>query len=196
MSKGSIVRAARKTVSEKWPHVNPASACFYLSMAIIEASKRLEGIDLQLQAGTFHWKRVPDHLDDGVVNTHFGYVWETESTDAAWDYVLANGFLPEVHVWTADIRRQQIVDLSTGALPEACGWTTEEPWLTPRPPDFVWDHVKELPKDGRWEPLQTASLFVRELADAVRSEKILLDATGAACLVGGRRFAVGGYVHR
>lgn len=197
MSRKFIVREAKRVVASRWPEVHPAKACFYLSMAVIEAAKRLDEVDLVLQAGTFHWTRVPLSMDDGVVNTHFGYVWEQPSTDAAWDYVMVNGWLPEVHVWAADPRKQHVVDLSTGLLPEACLATTGAPWLMPKPPEFVWEHVKELPKDGIWEPDQTATTFVREMAEAIWSGKSLVDPSGGAKISVVRLgYRVGSYVNR
>jgi hypothetical protein len=107
-----------------------------------------------IQAGSASWPRVPPELDDGVMNTHFSYVWDPDSYAAR--LALAGVFqaarlggrkgfsLPEMHVWLARPDTRDIIDFTTGLWPEACKLTIGEEWLAPPPPDYLW--ADELPE--------------------------------------------------
>ena len=116
-----------------------------------------EGIRGVLQAGSASFERVPPELDDGVCSTHFSYVWEERSRTTL--RMIAAGSMPEMHVWVAIPRLQEIVDLTTGYQVKQCENLLGVDWLSVSPPKYLWSHVNEIEKI-HYEP----SLSAIELA--------------------------------
>lgn len=163
MDKNEIITEAKALFVKRWPDVNPAAACLYLTIATIAVAQQ-RGIRLVLQAGSMHWKCVPDELDDGVSSNHFAYVWNAQSRIAAHQFTDHHGFLPEIHVWAADPLRQEIVDASTEMFPEACAQMHAAEWKAPRPPPFIWGSHEEIPEDASYTADMEATLFAADLA--------------------------------
>lgn len=131
-------------------------ACVYWTIILIQLLQR-KGIKAVPQAGTMNWPIVPAHLDDGVSNTHFGYVWSPNEMQSIMG-VLAGG-MPEVHVWVGLPETQEIIDFSTNGFrrsAEAMG----HKWQTPEPPDYLWMPVSELPPDVVYKCEQPAVLYI------------------------------------
>jgi hypothetical protein len=104
------------------------------------------GIRSIIQAGTMQW---PGREDDGVNDTHFGYVWspEREESQAA----LRAGIFPEIHIWLALPERGEIVDFSVSFLPglaERDGFK----WTLPPPPQYLWSTKDEMPEGVIYSP--------------------------------------------
>ena len=64
-----------------------------------------------IQAGSLQWPRIKPEDDDGVMNTHFAYMWTPGAYDSAMSVLMGN--LPEMHVWVGIVDRQEVVDFTT-----------------------------------------------------------------------------------
>ena len=165
MERHEIIAEARALFEKRWPDVNPAAACLYLTIATI-ACAQARGIKLLLQAGSMHWRCVPPELDDGVSPTHFAYVWETNRMDAHV-FTARTKHLPEIHVWAVDPVRRELVDASTRGFPVACEHTAGMKWVGPPPPDFLWTEGDSLPDGAVYEPKLEACLFAADIVNNV-----------------------------
>lgn len=104
------------------------------------------GIRALLQAGTMLW---PAFDDDGVHDTHFGYEWNPAELGSK--VALRLGMFPEIHVWLAIPKAQEIVDFSVRHLPE-CAARDGKVWTKPTPPPFLWVTKDELPDGVIYRP--------------------------------------------
>jgi hypothetical protein len=114
---------------------------------------RGEGLQIVLQAGSMHWPCIGENDDDGQVHTHFGYQWTGPNPNVP---------LPEIHIWAGDVRKQEVIDLSVGTLPEACKLTTGREWTGPKPPAYLWTRTSRLPKGVHYELDREATLFAMD----------------------------------
>ncbi len=118
-----------------------------------------------IQAGTASWPRIRPEEDDGVMATHFSYVWTPGSRP---DH--AAGKLPEMHVWIALPDTLEVVDFTTSLWPDQCRKVTGMEWTAPDPPPWIW--TKRLPPGVVYTPDHDAIALARTLiADEL---KILL----------------------
>ena len=176
--KSSIVRDARRVFdSVLGGQINPAAACLYWSTILIIVAKSRGYESLILQAGNAHFKRVPDHMDDGVIPTHFSYVFEEDAilTKVA---LAGGGFMPEMHCWVADRRTKELADITTGHVPTQCTSLTGSDWLTPPPPAYVWgsSRVFEEKMPGcHYEALMSATVLANEYASNWANDTDVID---------------------
>jgi hypothetical protein len=131
-------------------------ACLILSASVIVAARE-RGIRLVLQAGSASWMRIRPEEDDGVGVTHFTYQWSP--ADWASQQALKNGMMPEIHCWAGDPARQELVDLSVGAIPRQCERITSLRWTAEALPDFLWGGQEALPFGSLYVPNAQATLF-------------------------------------
>src|SRR4051812_14542095 len=75
------------------------------------------GIEAQIQAGSAYWPRLTQDQDDGAPTTfpQFGYEFTPGIKNVL---AVANGTLPEMHVWAAVASSGTIIDLTTEYWPE------------------------------------------------------------------------------
>lgn len=119
---------------------------------------RLCGYRAILQAGSMNWpinRNAPP-----PAATHFSYEWEPNDFDSA--FRIAQGALPEVHVWTALPDREEIVDFSTGFFKEVASERHNLQWEDADPPAFLWCNARALPEGVRYRPNIDAIKFVCE----------------------------------
>ena len=135
--------------------------CLYWAATVVAVAHQ-HRLRLIPQAGMACWARVPPELDDGVMNTHFSYEWQGLGDDLTRSRI-AQGLLPEVHVWAADPKRLEIVDLTTGFQAEQCLRMTGEPWLTPPLPAYVWTGKDGLPEGTIYRPDRDATEMAVQL---------------------------------
>ena len=131
-----------------------SGGCVYLAHHTLEVLAEA-GIPCCIQAGTMCWPRVTEEQDDGVSSTHFSYVWEPEHPRSQEQ--MRAGRLPELHAWVGIPATQEVVDLTTRNFPKACMAVLGEPWLGPKPPDYLWQ--RELPDWVVYEPNEQATLY-------------------------------------
>lgn len=168
-----IASLARELAGAVWPEVRLRAGCAHLVAAFGVVLAR-RGVRIVVQGGTASWRRLPEELDDGVVSTHFSYVFEPDSPTGLARF--RRGLLPEMHVWAVIPDRREAVDLTLGDLPEQCEIAGRLPWLTPRPPPFGWWLWEEEPP-GIYAPSEVAcrvaywavSRLLDELRDRTRS---------------------------
>ena len=131
--------------------------CPYLAWAVIVAAHRA-GRRLVLQAGSASWKMVPDHLDDGVSPNYFSYVWERDSP-LTRTLLRRGNMLPEMHVWAADPKTHEVIDLSSRSIPRlANNAMGEGAWKMPQLPDYFWFKSGNPPAGIHYEPDRDATL--------------------------------------
>ena len=117
------------------------------------------GHETLLQGGTMMWPRVDPHQDDGVMHTHFSYVFEKHAAKAAIDA----GHLPEMHVWAVVRDGLHIVDYTARFLPRQCEELGFMKWLGKRPPAALFG---ERPKRVTYRADPIACLIARDGAMA------------------------------
>ena len=131
-----------------------SGACLYWTQAAMTAlSKR--GRRACLQAGSLHWRIVPESEDDGVSPTHFAYEWSPRSQISS--SAIARCQLPEVHIWAGLPDTNEIVDFSTGYLKKIAEDSLGLKWRTADPPQFVFGKP---PDDAIYHPNRESTLFV------------------------------------
>jgi hypothetical protein len=128
--------------------------CFWYALALhIEA--KLAGRNLMLQAGTAEWQRVPPEDDDGVMATHYGYVFEKDAPytkafarELMGSSKLQRSILPEMHVWLIDVDKHALVDPTAGHFVAQAKTLCGFDWPGPVPPETLWCPIDDVPKDG------------------------------------------------
>lgn len=126
----------------------PTGRCLFWAMYAIEAI-RARGVRAILQAGSATWRIVREEDDDGVASTHFGYVWSPN--EEASRKAIAEGFMPEMHVWAGIPEDQVLVDLTTGFWPEQAKLLGGFDWRAGLPPKYYWGPGEDL-VEGRYTP--------------------------------------------
>jgi len=133
-----------------------AAAAFSLMIVARQA-----GIPLVLQAGSAYWRRMTDEQDDGVSPLQFGYEWEPNSTMTR--FMIAQGRMPEMHVWVGNPETQEIVDINAGLFPVQAQKLIGVDWPGPRPPDVLWTRASQLPENAWYRPDGEATKLAMEM---------------------------------
>ena len=165
MKKDAIVAEIRRQFDEwrlKWmPDLRVHTSCFY--HAVFAASYLKENHPgwigrVLISGGSASFQRVRPEMDDGVIGTHFSYVFEPRSADTLLR--LCRDSMPEMHVWVQLPDRREILDLTTCYLKKQCIETAGLPWLNDDPPDYFWGTPEELPFGWRYTAQPEASVVV------------------------------------
>jgi hypothetical protein len=160
LDRPGLVREARRLRLVALPEAEglATGTCLLDALAFSEVARRV-GLRAILQAGSASWRRVPKEEDDGIEPTFFSFMWEPDSllTRAA----IAAEVLPEIHVWVGvEVDGTwEVVDLTTGRLPELCRNLARLPWRSPAPPDYLWASRAPDGFDVRYVPLEDATIF-------------------------------------
>lgn len=149
--RAGVVRASKEFVRKVWTErhgsfPSDTRSCLYDAVSLQVHLFSL-GIDTMLQAGTTQWPFRRPEDDDGVSPTHFSHRWEISFNEGLRIFLIT-GALPEMHVWLAQrggvhAPEDAIIDPTAGSWPERAA-EYGYPWLTPRPPDFLWVTPREL----------------------------------------------------
>ncbi len=133
----------REWLHDHGEHENTTGACALFAFFGVK-HLRSQGFRALIQAGSCLWPRVNVEQDDGVMNTHFGYEWDS-SCLKTWKPVFDENRIrmPEIHVWCALPDEGQIVDFSVHCFPEQCERRAGEKWIGSKPPDFFWGGHEE-----------------------------------------------------
>ncbi len=156
-----MVRRAKLLARQRFPEVRQHAACLHQAWALM-AVAHTEGIRLTLQAGSAQWVRTYRDCDAQM----FGYV--ADEIDPVRAVVL--DLLPEMHVWVADIARQEIIDPTAGCFPTQCKELIGEDWEIEKPPEFLWCHVSQLPQAAYYRPSMTATMLAGHFLTRMRDE--------------------------
>jgi hypothetical protein len=154
-------------------NIKASGACLVWSFATLAVltSKNIRAV---LQAGTCMWPRIRPEQDDGICDTHFGYQWSPATKESL--IAVANGKMPEIHIWVAIPKTQTIIDFSTREFPNQCKELIGQDWPGDRPPKYLWCTVDELPERVLYKPnmdaIQYASLAMEKFLneDMIKGE--------------------------
>lgn len=115
--------------------------CLWWAYFTVEVLQK-EDINAQIQAGTAYWPILTEEQDDGVSPNQFGYLFEYNKNAI---FKIIQGHLPEMHVWAAVAKENTIIDVTTKFWPERCMQMISRRWLAPKPPDYLWAKISEIP---------------------------------------------------
>lgn len=136
---------------------NREGLCLYYAGTVMETLQSY-GYKALIQGGSLLWPRIKPEEDDGVMDTHFSYMWSPETLES--QIAMSLGALPEMHVWVGLIDTQEIVDFSTRHLKEAAT-NRGHKWIANDPPSYFWGN--QLPDWVRYRPNVEASLLALEI---------------------------------
>ena len=113
---------------------NEPGQCLHIAHAAVSVLHKFDQYAV-IQAGSLQWPRLRPEDDDGVVDTHFAYMWGGLTPESVVS--MAAGNLPEIHVWAGLPDEQIIVDFSTRYLTIAAA-SLGMAWTAPQPPKHLW----------------------------------------------------------
>lgn len=129
--------------------------CLYYAKETMAVLTR-HGRKAVIQAGSLQWPCLRPEDDDGVISTHFAYMWSPGDPISLLSMVAGN--LPEIHCWVGLLEEQEIVDFSTRHLKRAAAAHGVR-WTAADPPSYLWCPVSKIPGDVRYIPNREASLY-------------------------------------
>jgi len=135
--------------------------CLYYAKETIAVLAR-HGYKAIIQAGSLQWPCLRLEDDDGIISTHFAYMWTPG--DAASALSVALGNLPEIHCWVGLLEEQEIVDFSVRYLKKAADMHGVK-WTAADPPPYLWCPVNKIPDDVRYTPNREASIYASILLE-------------------------------
>ncbi|MFA5767096.1 MAG: hypothetical protein WC919_04185 [Candidatus Paceibacterota bacterium] len=137
--------------------------CIYYAKETIAVLAR-HGYKAVIQAGSLQWPCLRPEDDDGVVSTHFAYMWSPGDITSAFSVALGN--LPEMPCWVGLLQGQGIVDFSTRHLKSAAT-TLSVSWTAADPPPYLWCSTNDIPDDVRYIPNREASIYASILLEQI-----------------------------
>lgn len=148
INKPKAVALIRHIFKKTYPHLDPQKACLYWAVVTQRLLKEL-GKPAILQVGSLQWPRIRPEDDDGVIHTHFSYMWDWEEAKNR----MKQGLMPEFHAWVAVLTDPpEIVDVTTCYLPAQALELANLIWTAPAPPDFLWGGEEDIPDGVRYRP--------------------------------------------
>jgi hypothetical protein len=137
-------------------------------MAVIKACVE-QNEKVLMQAGSCQWPRITREQDDGVMATHFGYVWQPNHP--ATELAIAEHRIPEMHCWVVLPERRELIDMSSSSFPEQCMKLIGKDWPGIKPPDYLWCSFDNLPKDVIYradrEAIDLAIIVARNILEQI-----------------------------
>lgn len=112
------------------------------------------GIETIPQAGSASFRFLPEHLDDGVCDTHHSFMWSPYTPQS--QAKIAEGQLPEIHCWLADPKTREIIDFSTGYIHHSFN----QPWLADPLPRYLWRREGDPHPGCCYQPYPQAIQFI------------------------------------
>jgi hypothetical protein len=165
----ALYRRVRQRV---WPHRADASGqggiCLFWAGQLLLELHRL-GVRATPQAGKAYWPRLHlEHCGGPDPDEAFGFEGNLDSP--ASRAALADGDLPEIHVWVGLPDSQELLDFSTGDWPGLCQQFLGKDWPGPKPPRYFWASASQgLPAGVCYLPSEAAIAFAVDcLANLVR----------------------------
>lgn len=159
IDQAAIVDEVNERIAELLDVDIPVEAmCLQHAVLTVEAI-RARGHRAILQAGSAGWRFKAPELDDGNAPTHFSYVWDM--TCPGNQRALADGLLPEMHVWAALAEPPTIIDLTSKYWPAQARRLAGLEWTAELPPPFVWGVP---PAGARYMPVPAATFLALEFA--------------------------------
>jgi hypothetical protein len=134
---------------------NEPGQCLYIAHHAVSVLQK-HGQYAVIQAGSLQWPRLRPEDDDGVVDTHFSYMWSPLTPASV--VAMEAGQLPEMHVWAGLPDEQIIVDFSTRHLPTAAA-RLGMAWTAAEPPQYLWCSARAVPAAVVYRPNREATLL-------------------------------------
>lgn len=158
MNKDEVVNEVMRRMEEYEGKIH--QACLYFAKTTCDVLHE-QGIRASVQAGSAQWPRIRPDQDDGVCNTHFGYVFsDCEQTRQRFQACL----LPEMHCWVALLQERVIIDLTTRFWPQQCLESQKMDWPGDQPPPYLWtDSGGKLPPRVLYRPEPLACIMALTL---------------------------------
>lgn len=144
-----------KVEFRKFYGVREWGGCFYWALTGAQTLIR-HGLKPSLYAGNVSWPILQE--DDGVSPTHFSYIWSPTSARSL--AAMAQGYMPEVHIWLALKATGELVDFSTGEF-KMIALKQGFPWRAADPPEFLWSRF--LPPGVIYTPIQEATEYAMRI---------------------------------
>jgi hypothetical protein len=135
--------------------------CLYYAKETMAVFAR-HGYKAVVQAGSLQWRCLHPEDDDGIISTHFSYMWSPGDPISAFSVALGN--LPEMHCWIGLLKEQEIVDFSIRYLKTAAT-TLGVKWTATDPPPYLWCSVNDIPDDVWYIPNREASIYASILME-------------------------------
>lgn len=149
--KQRIFNKVKATFLERYGDEIPINrACVFLTKIGMEVIAKELPYRALVQAGSMNWEIVPPEKDDGKILTHFGFEWSPYN--AISQAAMAQGLLPEMHVWIALPELQEIIDFATAGFPEFVTDELHLDWMSPPPPAFLWTKKEGMPRGCYYTP--------------------------------------------
>jgi len=158
-----VIAATKVRVDALSPEMSAGACLYWASETVRELSRR--GTRAIIQAGSASWPRVRPEDDDGIIDTHFGYVFERSDRDRER---FNRGLLPELHCWAAIPDTGELIDLTTGYQMDQARETAALDWPAPELPPYYWGRV--LPERWYYKPDLTAITLVLHLLHSQSQE--------------------------
>lgn len=170
--KDRIYRWVRQRVEEHARHEDGPlpGLCLYWAYYGLRAL-RVRGIPACLQAGDLDWLRVSrQHYDEHPEDhaTHWAYHWSPQHPLSR--QAVAEGNLPEIHIWLGIVSTQELVDFSTGMLPEVCRRVSGWDWPGEKPPAYLWTPVNQVPDLVRYRLDADATIYAGQIIARLMKE--------------------------
>lgn len=138
--------------------------CVYYAMFTVEVLRK-RGIFAVPQAGSAGWPRIRPEEDDGVMATHFSYMWTPNEPRSI--AALMSGNLPEMHAWAVipavPLDQTEVVDMAAGLFPVQAKTLCGYEWPGPKPPKYLWARAKEKPPGVLYNADPEACRFLIEI---------------------------------
>ena len=142
---------------------NRPGLCLYYAKETM-AVLRSHGYTAVIQAGSLQWPCLRPEDDDGVISTHFAYMWSPGDLSSAFSVALGN--LPEIHCWVGLVKEQEIVDFSVRHLKKAAAIVGVK-WTAADPPQYLWCAAQNIPGDVRYIPDREASIYASIIMERI-----------------------------
>jgi hypothetical protein len=149
MNKDEIYQQARALLVEWYGEkmLETPGACLYWTQVAMKILNK-HGERVIFQAGTMLWTCT-------LPNYAFGYEWTPEEPFS--QEAIAQGLIPEVHMWAALPDRNEIVDFSTHGFKRIATEQYGLSWETTDPPLYLWGAP---PEGVLYRPIAEATIYM------------------------------------
>lgn len=145
------------------------AACLYWAGIVCDELWSRYHVRTILQAGTMEWPCAAESSDEHAP-THFGYVWEADSSVTR--AMIAQDLMPEMHVWAAIPSRNEIVDVTTCFLIHQAKHRACIDWTAAPPPEFLWVLADQIPHGVIYHPDYEATKLAASMLARSRGRRV------------------------
>lgn len=142
----------------------PSGPCLFWAVCS-RITAKFYGVDISYQAGSMSWPAVRYTEEEGGGTDNLEYIWSPDTVLSS--VAIAQGMLPEVHVWTE--WGDRMLDLSGEAFPLRYASLGGKEWSLSKPPAIIYGHTVDVESvygcsyTPNLEALYFVQPFLREL---------------------------------